>query len=594
MMSGKSCFKPSWPLMRKDITRFWPIWASYLAIWTLILPVRLVHIFRSSSGVEALARQSESARQLILSSAQMTGVLLAFAYGLICAMAVWSYLTAARSVSLYHALPVTRESAFVSHWLTGLSFTVVPSGIIALLTWLCAAACGSPGLGRVVLYWLGAVCLQQLLFFCIGTFTAMLTGSLPGLAALYPMLNLAVYICEVLVDSTAVLFMRGVNDISPRLTVLSPVVQLVSLGNAYWDPALSSPFEGLQYPLLLCYAGAALVLSALALLLYRKRASESAGDMVALPLLRPVFQVCCALGCSLILGWFFWVLLFQQAEAWVSLLCSLLLGGMIGWFAAAMLLKKSFRVFVKKQWLGLIAFSLAICIAVLLLVLDVFGIVSRVPEPSQLRSAQLRSGGVTVQLTEEESFSQLTALHRALLQEPEGSGSKYDQWVYISYTLNDGTEVSRSYTFEAGENDLQRADSLVAQLARLLKNPQAAADALLPENRVFHNMEFSLAEGADENWKLHSEHGDSEALDWAVITDEKQISALRDALRQDILEHFLNGWAPDWQQETPVMRIYLFSDVGVYSLNAHAESELAETLPLLVELGYLEGAEIHE
>lgn len=594
MMSGKSCFKPSWPLMRKDITRFWPIWASYLAIWTLILPVRLVHIFRSGSGVEALARQSESARQLILSSAQMTGVLLAFAYGLICAMAVWSYLTAARSVSLYHALPVTRESAFVSHWMTGLSFTVVPSGIIALLTWLCAAACGSPGLGRVVLYWLGAVCLQQLLFFCIGTFTAMLTGSLPGLAALYPMLNLAVYFCEVLVDSTAVLFMRGVNDISPRLTVLSPVVQLVSLGNAYWDPALSSPFEGLQYPLLLCYGVASLVLSVLALLLYRKRASESAGDMVALPLLRPVFQICCALGCSLILGWFFWVLLFQQAEAWGTLLCSLLLGGMIGWFAAAMLMKKSFRVFVKKQWLGLAAFSLAICIAVLLLVLDVFGIVRRVPEPSQLRSAQLRSGGVTVQFTEEESFLQLTALHRALLNEPEGSGSKYDQWVYISYTLNDGTEVSRSYTFEAGEHDLQKADSLVAQLARLLKNPQAAADALLPEDRVFHNIEFSLAGGADENWKLHSEHGDSDSLDWAVITDEKQISALRDALRQDILEHFLNGWAPDWQQEAPVMRIYLFSDVGVYSLNAYGESELAETLPLLVELGYLEGAEIHE
>ena len=349
MMSGKFCCKPCWPVIRKDLTRFWPVWASYLALWTLLLPVRLIHMLRFPGDLAAMVRQAESARRMVLSLGQTTGLLLSCAYGLICAMAVWSYLSSARSASLYHALPVTRESLFLSHWLAGLSFSLLPSALIALLSLLCAAAAGAPGLSQAILLWLGACCLQQLLFFSIGTFAAMLTGNLPALAVLYGVLNFGVSLCELLAGQIAVLFLRGVTSLPQKLTFLSPPVRLLMGSQGYWSSSGGSFLQELQYPLLLVYGAAALLLSLLALFLYRRRPTECAGDVIAVPALRPVIQGCFTLGCSLVLGWFFCLLLFQQAEHWAFLLVSLLLGGAVGYFAASMLLKKSFRVFYKKQ-----------------------------------------------------------------------------------------------------------------------------------------------------------------------------------------------------------------------------------------------------
>ncbi len=590
MTSGKFCCKPCWPLIRKDLTRFWPVWAGYLAIWTLILPVGLLNTFSDGESIETLARQSEWARQKILTSAQTTGLLIAFACGLLCAMAVWSYLTSARSVSLHHALPVTRESAFVSHWLSGLMFTLLPNCILALVSYLCAAAAGCPGLGRVLLYWLGAVCLQQLLFFAIGTFTAMLTGSLPALAVLYLLVNLGVYVCEALAQNIAVRFLPGINDLPLYLTGLSPLVRLLSTGNAYWNPESASPWAGLQYPLLLIYGGVALVLSLLSLLLYRRRASESAGDVVAVPVLRPVLQVCFALGCSLTLGWMLWLLLFQLAAEPVCLLVSLLLGGGIGWFAAAMLLKKSFRVFDKKQWLGMAALALAIVLAVLALWGDLFGVVRQIPEAAEVAELRLSSEEYTLLLTEPDELEQAETLHRILLaQEKASAQSEFRRQVGLSYTLKDGSTLERSYTLGWERAALEREDSAISRLAALLARPEARAAGMLPEDEPVSSMEFSLGSGDD--LILTFPNGDSQ-YSWGTVTDVHQLKELKAALRQDILENGLGSWQPE-EDKPCLMYIYLFGN-GVQSVAAYDRSQLTETLKVLEQFGYVKGENHYE
>ena len=40
MRSKNWSFNLSLPVLRKDFTRFWPVWGSYLAIWLLVLPIR--------------------------------------------------------------------------------------------------------------------------------------------------------------------------------------------------------------------------------------------------------------------------------------------------------------------------------------------------------------------------------------------------------------------------------------------------------------------------------------------------------------------------------------------------------------------------
>lgn len=590
MMSGKFCCKPCWPVIRKDLTRFWPVWASYLALWTLLLPVRLIHMLRFPGDLAAMVRQAESARRMVLSLGQTTGLLLSCAYGLICAMAVWSYLFSARSASLYHALPVTRESLFLSHWLAGLSFSLLPSVLIALLSLLCAAAAGAPGLSQAILLWLGACCLQQLLFFSIGTFAAMLTGNLPALAVLYGVLNFGVSLCELLTGQIAVLFLRGVTSLPRTLTFLSPPVRLLLGSQSYWSSSGGSSLQELQYPLLLIYGAAALLLSLLALFLYRRRPTECAGDVIAVPALRPVIQGCFTLGCSLVLGWFFWLLLFQQAEHWAFLLVSLLLGGAMGYFAAAMLLKKSFRVFYKKQWLGLGVFALALCLAVAGLVNDLFGVVRRVPAADEIQKAELSSGSYAAELTQPEQLEALTALHRALLALPEaepGAEGQDTAWVQLDYTLRNGTLLSRSYLLGYSRQDLLDPSSPICRLGALLQDPEGTVGALLPADASLYALEFSVY--APSPLTFVSPASDAPVEDgWIYLEDPAELALLIQALRQDMLTHGLGSWRPDWTEKDAYLTVYLCgTETGTELLTAYEPSELLETLAALRQLGYL-------
>lgn len=590
MMSGKFCCKPCWPVIRKDLTRFWPVWASYLALWTLLLPVRLIHMLRFPGDLAAMVRQAESARRMVLSLGQTTGLLLSCAYGLVCAMAVWSYLSATRSASLYHALPVTRESLFLSHWLAGLSFTLLPNCLIALLSFLCAAATGAPGLSQAILLWLGACCLQQLLFFSIGTFAAMLTGNLPALAVIYGLLSFGVSLCELLAGQIAVLFLRGVTSLPQKLTFLSPPVRLLMGSQGYWSSSGGSSLQELQYPLLLIYGAAALLLSLLALFLYRRRPTECAGDVIAVPALRPVIQGCFTLGCSLVLGWFFWLLLFQQAEHWAFLLVSLLLGGAVGYFAAAMLLKKSFRVFYKKQWLGLGVFALALCLAVAGLVNDLFGVVRRVPAAEEIQKAELSSGSYAAELTQPEQLEALTALHRILLALPEaepGAEGQDTAWVQLDYTLRDGTLLSRSYLLGYSRQDLLDPSSPICRLGALLQDPEGTVGALLPADASLYALEFSVY--APSPLTFVSPASDAPVEDgWIYLEDPAELALLIPALRQDMLTHGLGSWRPDWTEKDAYLTVYLCgTETGTELLTAYEPSELLETLAALRQLGYL-------
>lgn len=590
MMSGKFCCKPCWPVIRKDLTRFWPVWASYLALWTLLLPVRLIHMLRFPGDLAAMVRQAESARRMVLSLGQTTGLLLSCAYGLICAMAVWSYLSSARSASLYHALPVTRESLFLSHWLAGLSFSLLPSALIALLSLLCAAAAGAPGLSQAILLWLGACCLQQLLFFSIGTFAAMLTGNLPALAVLYGVLNFGVSLCELLAGQIAVLFLRGVTSLPQKLTFLSPPVRLLMGSQGYWSSSGGSFLQELQYPLLLVYGAAALLLSLLALFLYRRRPTECAGDVIAVPALRPVIQGCFTLGCSLVLGWFFWLLLFQQAEHWAFLLVSLLLGGAVGYFAASMLLKKSFRVFYKKQWLGLGVFALALCLAVAGLVNDLFGVVRRVPAADEIQKAELSSDSYAAELTQPEQLEALTALHRTILALPEaepGAEGQDTAWVQLDYTLRDGTLLSRSYLLGYSRQDLLDPSSPICRLGALLQDPEGTVGALLPADASLYALEFSVY--APSPLTFVSPASDAPVEDgWIYLEDPAELALLIPALRQDMLTHGLGSWRPDWTEKDAYLTVYLCgTETGTELLTAYEPSVLLETLAALRQLGYL-------
>ena len=108
MRSGTSFFNGT--VWKKTFLRFWPIWASYLALWTMCLPLRGLMALRedSISGGQELA-------EFALGLGEFGGgfsVIAALCFGIMMAMAVCSHLYSSRSANFSGALPACGSLEF--------------------------------------------------------------------------------------------------------------------------------------------------------------------------------------------------------------------------------------------------------------------------------------------------------------------------------------------------------------------------------------------------------------------------------------------------------------------------------------------------
>ena len=478
------------------VKRFWPLWGTYLGIWLLSLPLPLIQ-----------ARATETATELrfferVYNLAHIEGLILAAVFSVFSAMAVWSFLYNARSASGYGCLPVRREGQFLSALLAGFLPLAAGNLITALLTLLVAPAWAH---ALVLGEFFAIVTLMDLFFFGFATLCAQLTGHILVLPAVYGVLNFTAIVVEVLLREVLGGFVYGMKGflgegfltlwLTPALALGSKVrvdvVHAPTLPAGYQVEYLygtaSVSFHG--WGVLLIYALAGLVCMALALLLFRRRKMETAGDVVAVSFLRPVFRWCMALGCGLGLSSLMEFIVFSldtgEASAFRVLLVFFLIGAFIGWFAGEMLIKKSFRVFKRRAWGGF-----GICCAVILALMlgmrfDLFGYERRVPKEEDIRSATVYANGRQTTLKEAENLKALTDLHRAIVADKDlnhgegrdriGAMSTGSVSCEIIYTLNSGRTVSRYYDLIFDVEAPERIGEAPA-LQALLNTPEAVTD----------------------------------------------------------------------------------------------------------------------
>ena len=79
MQSKTSCFNKT--LFWKHVTRFWPVWGAYLAIWLLAMPVSLL------SQREYLISSPVSVQQSVLNAIQ-SGVVMSFVFSVLMLRAI--------------------------------------------------------------------------------------------------------------------------------------------------------------------------------------------------------------------------------------------------------------------------------------------------------------------------------------------------------------------------------------------------------------------------------------------------------------------------------------------------------------------------
>lgn len=512
-----SFFNPT--LFKKNLSRSWPLWGGVTAVGALVPLYMLLAVM---SGEKIYLEQADFVSFLYQAAAYFLPAF-TICYALLVAMFVWNYLHTSRSVGMMHALPVSRDNLFVTNTLSGLAMLLIPYVVVGGFLCVFALCYGAMDVGAVALTIL-AVILENLLFFGIATFCAMITGNIFAVAGYYLVLNFLAPMLDLLVNSLAQVFIFGLtSEVSEFPLYFAPITGLYNHVDvmSHHDEAynlLPPTLEGFWLIAVYGLVGVLLLIGAWAL--YRARRSESAGDIVAFRGLRPVLRVSLSVLSALTLGRMayeiFWNALFANGEYadLVPMLVCMALTAIVGYYIASMLLEKSLRVF--KGSLKGVAVVCAATVALGAAVsLDIFGIENRVPEAEDVQSVNVwgsvdvnyMAGNHDMVLCEK-----VIEIHRAILAEKdyiqnfdnEFVWSEDTAWTNIrfDYTMKDGSHLYRAYRFPVTQSRMGESGTYDAVLKSIMDDPVVLmAEVKVPAGAEFSGMMLEGRLSGAEEWE---------------------------------------------------------------------------------------------
>ena len=469
--------------------RFWPIFVGYIAIWVIALPVSLQNTLRyaveqaqySENPVDITIRAAEQ----VMSVSFYGGVVMSAVFAILIAMAAYSYLYNARSVSMMCSLPIKREGVFLTVTMAGLIAMLVSNVVVFLITAAVEAAFGALSV-TYLLQGLGAICLMNLFFLGFAALCASFTGHILVLPAVYVVLNFTVAGVEVFVRLVLRALLYGFNEVYVcNFAVFSPIIGLVTRASAGRNveyladgSSVTTGFFYGDWTLMIVYGIVGIVFALCAMLLIKHRRMETASDVVAVKPLKPIFKYCMCIGCALVLGTAVYYAVFDGGwlfgsgngningiESMSYMLLFMLIGAFVGYFAADMLMKKTLRVFESKNWIGFIITAALIAALVIGAEFDVFGYERAVPELGEVEEVVVQCNGEPVVLSEEENIELTRQLHASIISHKnenealEQSRQFYDYYyLTINYSLKNGKLVMREYSIyipdENGNDDI--------------------------------------------------------------------------------------------------------------------------------------------
>ena len=584
MRSKTSCFNGT--LFRKNLSRYWPLWglASFGgAMFPLAMLLELLHNgFRFWSPLET--------RQAYYTVLSYGVPVISIVYAILCAMAVWNYLYNARSVGMMHTLPVRREGLFVTNVLSGLTMMAIPYAVTGVLLVLVSLLFGGFEPMGVLVTVLGVMG-ESLFFFGLATFCAFIVGNVFMLPALYGLLNFIAVLTDFMVNLLAQGFCFGLNSsYSGTVEWLSPVVYLIqkiSPNSTYETQWVTDRLGGQRYEtsvltsvtlengwLIAAYAAAGAALLGLAWLLYRRRRSESAGDVVAVGWMKPVFRYGCAVYAAILGGRLLYALLWESFQSGqyftlLPMILCMIAGGAVGYYAASMLLAKTPRVF-KTTWKGMLAVALGCAALCGAMKYDLFGVTRRVPAADSVKLVNVYAAGSNYYLTpgqDDALIEKVRALHQAIISDKDYalttasaateaySGADGEvpyayTTVRFTYTLNSGLKVERRYNLYLTQNRMAQEGTYDYLLDQLINSPE---------------MRQKCIRWRDEGFQLDGAWIDT----WRDYSDlsSREVGLILDAVAKDAE----NGdWGVyDWFQAD--------NDADSYEIQIHFQYKLPES-----------------
>lgn len=527
-------------LFRKNLSRFWPLWGGAAFLGSLFPLAMLLNLMSLTQADRPAALDFTGLYYETLNYAVPAISLL---YAILCAMAVWSYLYNSRSVGLLHTLPIRREGLFLTNLLSGMAMMLIPYAVVGTLCLLISAAFGALDMGPYLVTVLG-VAGESLFFFASATLTAMVVGNLLALPALYLLLHFLAVLLEWLFGMLVQGFLFGLESgyqISSTAAWLSPAVGLmehVNVDRTYQEiPSIGGGMDEVLQSVSLenswvigVYALAGVVLLALAWLLYRRRRSESAGDVVAVGALRPLFRYGLAALAALVGGVALYELVWRSFryeeyyEAAPMAVC-MLIAGAIGYYAASMLLAKSLRVF-RGSWKGLVLVAAGCAAVCCVLHFDLLHVEDQVPQVQETETLEFWAAGNSYTLyggRDDALMEQIRQLHQAIVADktyiaPRNADERLAltedrleaSWasLRLKYTLKNGDQVRRWYSVPLTRDRLDQPQTYDGLLDALVNGEEL-------KNRRLHRNDPTYQIAAGELYleasRTHAALGSREA-----------------------------------------------------------------------------------
>ncbi len=473
-------------VFHKDCTRLWPVWALYSLILFFALPFQAYLRLPEARGYAGL-------QDFIGSGAwysDLAGIQTAISPILICLMAllsanaVFGYLYQGRSSNMMHAFPVSRGELFATHFISGYLFLAVPLAVMffaALPGYLMQGLKAGEVLPGLV-YALGVA----FFFFALAVFACMLSGHIVASLAWFAIFNGAYIILRVILHIIVNSFSYGtVREFLPKASgwdVLFPGYYLIDNTGMTYNESLNAKNAVVYFGwrIVLGYAAAAVVLTALSVWLYRRRHLETAGEMNVFGGLNPVVRILAGFCGGGLFGYALATLSSRDGELHlIPFLVFFVLFNFIWYLVSAIILKKSFRVFGKSFWLEWVLLAAVSVALILTLSVKVAGDrESFVPEADKVEAAVI-SCSYPIYACNADEIGKITDIHRAIIDNKKMNKKLAADYGYsdytkglvtnvtINYILRDGTKVERCYELYFDRDLLSDRQSAQACIDRM-------------------------------------------------------------------------------------------------------------------------------
>ncbi len=459
MKSKTSFFRVSPAVIKEDFRRFWavPVFAFIGYFLFAILPIlsRYSQI-KKDGGSSANIMDVGSVVDGLLAGQNPFVIINSLWVPLLAGLLIFSYLHRTGSVMSVHSQPFTRNTLFNSHFISCLSFCILPILLTGIILLVIAQPIYDPNGGvnadvnlfarSRILLWMWDYCLTSFFVLAIVVFGGMITGTSVHHFIAAVGFNIVIPAIYLILKMYYTMYLFGYNVSSYSvLEYLSPILKSFA-----HDPI------GLKWSLI--YLIITAVIIGLSMFLYNRRRLERATDGVVFGIANVLITLLFGfLGMSL-LGFVF-AAVFQASQGLV--IFGYVCGALLAMIIVRMVILKTIRVFDKQLLKMIAAYAAAAAIFFAVIVFDLTGYENRVPDPQEIGSVKIMNDAASYTYQEQtpdgyltfsdpETIALVTEFHREITENKEICKT------YTDGKWDEGYPVTISYfTGKQGSDDCE-------------------------------------------------------------------------------------------------------------------------------------------